>query len=360
MSSSCHVVDMRSDTVTKPTAEMRRAMAEAEVGDDVLGEDPTINLLQEKAARLLGKEAALFVPSGTMANLISVLTHCSRRGEEAIIGDRSHIAMWEQGGVSQLGGVFVRTVKNLPDGSLDLDELCSKILTDSHRGHCSITRLICVENTHNFMGGRALSPQYMDKLAAIAQKFGIRIHVDGARLFNAAMALGVPATELVKHADSVNICLSKGLGAPVGSLVVGSREFIATAHKMRKVVGGGMRQAGILAAAGIISLDEIRLRLQQDHDNAKRLAEGLAEMADLGVKIDPSAVQTNIVIFHLQRADLAPEEFCARLNSPSNGNVVVKVSPVIGPIVRAVIHHQVSREDVELSLVRIKDVLRSV
>ena len=357
---SSRVVDMRSDTVTKPTPEMRRAMAEAEVGDDVFGEDPTVNLLQEKAAKVLGKEAALYVPSGTMGNLISVMCHCAHRGDEVIIGDRSHIAMWEQGGVAQLGGVFPRLLKNKPDGTLDIDEIRSTIMTDTHDNHCTLTRLVCIENTHNFTGGQPITPAYMDELVSVTHQYGIKIHVDGARLFNAATALGVSAAELVKHADSVSICLSKGLAAPVGSLVVGSKSFIAEAHKVRKSLGGGMRQVGILAAAGIIALEKMSLRLQEDHDNAKRLANGLAAMKELGIQIDPAMVKSNLVVFQLIRSDITPDEFCSRLEVPAgDGGGVVRILPVTGQLIRAVINYHITVEDVDIALAKITDVLKT-
>ena len=357
---SSRVVDMRSDTVTKPTPEMRRAMAEAEVGDDVFGEDPTVNLLQEKAAKVLGKEAALYVPSGTMGNLISVMCHCPRRGDEVIIGDRSHIAMWEQGGVAQLGGVFPRLLKNKPDGTLDIDEIRSTIMTDTHDNHCTLTRLVCIENTHNFTGGQPITPAYMDELVSVTHQYGIKIHIDGARLFNAATALGVSAAELVKHADSVSICLSKGLAAPVGSLVVGSKSFIAEAHKVRKSLGGGMRQVGILAAAGIIALEKMSLRLQEDHDNAKRLANGLATMKELGIQIDPAMVKSNLVVFQLIRSDITPDEFCSRLEVPAgDGGGVVRILPVTGQLIRAVINYHITMEDVDIALAKITDVLKT-
>ena len=230
-------IDMRSDTVTKPTEEMRHAMINAEVDDDVYGQDPTVAKLQEKLAAILCKKSGLFFPSGTMANLTSLMVHADRRGDEVILGDRSHIAMWEQGGVAQIAGVFPRQVRNLPDGTLDLEELQGKIFYGGQDGHQCCTRLVCVENTHNYCGGKAISANFMEKLYSITKDKGIKIHVDGARLFNAATALGVEASELVKHADSVSICLSKGLGAPVGSVVVGTKEFTDRCRRVRKVLG---------------------------------------------------------------------------------------------------------------------------
>lgn len=352
------IVDMRSDTVTKPTQRMREAMMQADVGDDVYGEDPSVNLLQQTAARMLGKEAALFVPTGTMSNLVSILGHCWQRGDEVFMGDFSHMAIFEQGGVAQLGGVFPRQVKNFPDGTLDLDDLCRKAHPDGRNTHFSISRVICVENSHNFMGGRVITPQYMDDVGVVAKKLGLKIHVDGARLFNAATALGIPAAELVKQADSVNICLSKGLGAPVGSLVVGSSEHIQRAQRLRKVLGGGMRQAGVLAAPGLIALEQMSQRLQDDHDRARQLARGLDQMTELGVKVDLATVETNIVVFHVQRDDLTAPEFCERLaTTTSDGDTVVKISPRNATQMRAVTHHHISSEDIDAALTKMQDVL---
>ena len=352
-------VDLRSDTVTKPTDEMRVAMFEAEVGDDVYGDDPTVNKLEEKASEMLGKEAALYVPSGTMANLISVMAHCSGRGEEVLLGDRSHISMFEQGGIAQLGGVHPRTVRNLPDGTLDLDELKSKIMPDNI--HHPVTRLICVENTHNGMGGRVIRPEFMDKLAEIVCGTNIRIHMDGARIFNAATALGIPVTKLLEHADSVSVCLSKGLGAPIGSVITGNKEFIGRARRLRKVLGGGMRQAGVIAAPALIALETMSKNLHVDHDNAKRLAKGLAAMKDVGIEIDLSVVETNIVFFRLVRDDMTANEFASHLASYEKGHkkqVIVKIEPKSAQLIRVVTHHQVSQEDVDLTLEKMKRILR--
>ncbi|MEZ4683833.1 MAG: low-specificity L-threonine aldolase [Caldilineaceae bacterium] len=248
-----HILDLRSDTVTKPTAAMRQAMAEAEVGDDVYGEDPTINRLEAMTAEMLGKEAALYVASGTMGNLTAVLAHCNR-GDEIILGDRCHIFRSEQGGAAALGGVHPMAIRNQADGTLDLAEVEANIRGDNE--HYPVTKLICVENTHNFCGGRVLSLDYMDAIGDLAHQHGLKLHVDGARLWNAAVALGVAPARLLKHADTASVCLSKGLAAPVGSLVAGDKAFIARARRMRKVAGGGMRQAGILAAAGIVAITE--------------------------------------------------------------------------------------------------------
>ena len=351
-------IDLRSDTVTKPTDQMRVAMFEAEVGDDVFGDDPTVNQLEEKASEMFGKEAALYVPSGTMGNLISVMTHCSGRGEEVILGDCSHISLYEQGGVAQLGGVHPRTVLNLPDGTLDLDEVKRKIMPDNI--HHTITRLICVENTHNAMGGCVIHPEFMDKVAEIVCDTNIKIHVDGARIFNAATALGLPVSKLLEHADSVSVCLSKGLGAPVGSVIAGKKDFIQRARRLRKALGGGMRQAGVIAAPALIALETMSQNLHIDHDNAKRLAQGLAAMKDLGIQIDPSTVETNIVIFRLVRDDMTAMEFANSLGNPEEGQkkqVIVKIAPKNTQLIRLVTHHQVTQEDVDLTLEKMKRIL---
>lgn len=289
------IVDLRSDTVTQPTPAMRQAMANAEVGDDVYGEDPTINRLQERAAQMLGKEAALFVASGTMGNLSAILAHCGR-GDEVIVGDKSHTFLYEAGGISALGGVHSYQVPNLPDGTLDLAAVREAVRSDDV--HYPRSRLICLENTHNRCGGVALSVEYTRQVRALADEFGLRLHLDGARLFNAAVALGVSARDLAAPADSVSICLSKGLCAPVGSLVLGSGEFIETARRIRKQLGGGMRQAGVLAAAGLIALEEMTQRLGEDHARARRLAQGLAALP--GVSLYLGEPQTNMVFLALE------------------------------------------------------------
>jgi threonine aldolase len=285
--------DLRSDTVTKPTPEMREAMAEAEVGDDVYMDDPTVNKLQEKAAEMLGKEDSLFVPSGTMGNLLALLAHC-QRGDEVIVGDKSHIYVNEAGGMSALGGIHPRPIKNQADGSLALDDILASIQTvDVHH---TITRLICLENTQNICGGVALSAEYTQQVGEIARENNLSLHIDGARIFNAAAALNVDVKELVAPADSVMFCLSKGLVAPVGSMLVGSQKFIARARHLRKMLGGGMRQVGVLAAAGLISLETMTARLGQDHARARILFEGLKQV--WGLRLDASPT-SNMVYFDL-------------------------------------------------------------
>ncbi len=288
-------VDLRSDTVTKPTPEMREAMAEAEVGDDVYMDDPTVNKLQEKAAEMLGKEDSLFVPSGTMGNLLALLVHC-QRGDEIIVGEKSHIYMNEAGGSAALGGIHSRPLKNQSDGTLLLDEIRDAIQTEDV--HHTITRLICVENTQNVCGGVPLSLEYMQAVGKIADENNLLFHVDGARIFNASAALKVSIKDLVAPADSVMFCLSKGLVAPVGSMLVGTQKFINRARHLRKMLGGGMRQAGILAAAGLISLEKMTTRLEQDHIRAKKLSEGLKNIR--GLVLDAAeGTSTNMVYFNL-------------------------------------------------------------
>jgi len=286
-------IDLRSDTVTKPTPEMREAMAEAEVGDDVYMDDPTVNKLQAKAAQMLGKEDSLFVPSGTMGNLLALLVHC-QRGDEVIVGDQSHIYVNEAGGMSALGGLHPRPVKNQADGTLALDDILASIQTEDV--HHTITRLICLENTQNICGGVPLSVDYTRSVGKIARDHNLLLHLDGARIFNGASALNVSVKDLVQPADSVMFCLSKGLAAPVGSILVGSKKFISRARHLRKMLGGGMRQVGVLAAAGLIALEKMSTRLGQDHARAKILFEGLKQVQGLKLDASPSS---NMVYFDL-------------------------------------------------------------
>lgn len=286
------VVDLRSDTVTKPTAAMRVAMANAEVDDDVLGVDPTISALQKQMAKIMGKEGGLFVPSGTMGNLIAVLVHCEVRGSEVILGTDSHISVYEQGGISTLGGVHPRTVPNNSDGTMDLSKLEAAIRYELD-DHLPITRLICLENTQARCGGRCLSAEYTDKVGELAKSYGLQLHIDGARIFNASIALGVAPERLVRAADSVSVCLSKGLATPVGTVLVGSNKFITKAKRLRKALGGGMRQVGILGAAGLVALRDMVGLLEVDHANARIMAEGLNAVK--GLHVDMDIVETNIV-----------------------------------------------------------------
>lgn len=335
---------MRSDTVTHPTPEMRRAMYEAEVGDDVWGDDPTVIRLEEMAAQRLGKESALFCASGTMSNLVAVLTHCTR-GHEMIVGDRAHMFLNEAGNASALAGVHVRTVPNDEQGRMDPSQVEAAI-----RGvniHFPRTGLVCLENTHNQCGGTVLTPQETASVAEVAHHHGIPVHLDGARIFNAAVFLRLPVAELAEAADSVCFCISKGLSAPIGSLLAGTREFIAEARRWRQAVGGGMRQVGVIAAAGIVSLETMVDRLEEDHQNAYRLAQGLANVS--GVEMDPERVQTNIVFFQVSAMPLA--ELVARLEERG-----VKVWSGGGRI-RMVTHHGITADDVDETVAAVREVV---
>ena len=287
-------IDLRSDTVTQPTEAMRQAMANAAVGDDVYGEDPTVNKLQEIAAEKMGKQAGLFVPSGTMGNLAAILTHCGR-GDEVILGNKAHTFLYEAGGISALGGVHSCQLPNQQDGTLILEDIQDAFRSSDD--HQPISRLVCLENTHNRCGGVSLSADYTWSVAELAHLNGLCLHLDGARIFNAAVAEGVPASELAIPADSVTFCLSKGLSAPVGSVLCGSREFINKAHHIRKQLGGGMRQAGILAAAGIVALETMVDRLVEDHKRAIYLAQGLSFLPWLSM--DTGTPYTNMIFMSL-------------------------------------------------------------
>jgi len=288
------IIDLRSDTVTRPTEAMRRAMLAAELGDDVYGEDPTVNRLQELVAEMTGKEAALFVPSGTQGNLLAILSHC-QRGEEYIAGQQAHCYRYEAGGAAVFGGVQPQPIDFEANGSLDLAKVAAAIKPIDD--HFAITRLLCLENTR---GGRVLPLNYQAEASTFAKEHGLKLHLDGARVFNAAVSQQVPLSRIAQYYDSVSICLSKGLGAPVGSVLVGSSELIARAHRWRKMAGGGMRQAGVLAAAGIHALENNIERLAEDHRNAGELAAGLSGID--GLDVDMDAVETNMVFVTMNPA----------------------------------------------------------
>jgi len=302
-------IDLRSDTVTLPTPEMYAAMAEAPLGDDVMGEDPTVKRLEAAAAARLGKEAALLVPTGTMANLAAVLAH-TRRGDEVILEAEAHIFYYEAAGLSVAGGLMPRPLPG-HQGALDPADVAAAIRPDDV--HFPRTGLVCLENTHNRAGGTVISLEQTRAVCAVAHAAGVPVHVDGARIFNAALALGVDAATLVADADSVSFCLSKSLSAPVGSLIVGTREFIGRARRARKMLGGGMRQAGVIAAAGLVALEQMVDRLAEDHANARRLGEQLAALP--GVAVDLATVQTNMVRFSVEPSGLEAAEFVARLRA---------------------------------------------
>ena len=342
------IVDLRSDTVTRPTPEMRRAMAEAQVGDDVLGDDPTVNRLQAMAAERLGKEAALFVPSGTMGNLAAVLSHCGR-GDEIILGDQCHTAMYEAGGVAAVGGIHPRTLATRPDGTLPLEAIEAAIRPDDV--HFPTTRLICLENTHNRCGGVALSLDYTIGVGKLAREKGLRFHLDGARIFNAAAATGNSAKEMAAPADSVTFCLSKALCAPVGSVLCGDGAFIYRARRIRKQLGGGMRQAGVIAAAGIVALETMVDRLGEDHARARRLAEGLRSVPGLTLETDPPP--TNMVYLRLSAEE--PLDGPALVRALAKYDVLALAS---GPRrIRLVLHHDVDDAGVERAVAAFRHVL---
>ena len=337
------IIDLRSDTITKPTEAMRRAMAGAEVGDDVYGEDPSINRLQERAAEMLGKEAGLLMASGTMSNLVAVLSHC-QRGDEVVMGDQAHIFWNESAGASALAGAQIRLVPNGPQGEISAGDLQAAIRPRGNV-HMPPTTLVCLENTHNRCSGGVLTPQDTRAVADVAHAAGAKVHLDGARVFNAAVALEVPASELVKDVDDVSFCLSKALSCPVGSVLCGDQDFIDEALRWRKMVGGGMRQAGILAAAGLIALDTMVDRLADDHANARRLAQGLANID--GLTVDPDSIQTNIVIFDV---DQSVGMASGLINALKEEDVLVS-SP--GPqSIRMVTHREVDSADIEDALAR--------
>jgi threonine aldolase len=359
------IIDLRSDTVTHPTDAMRRAMGAAEVGDDVFGDDPTVNALEARAADLLGKEAGLFVASGTMGNLVSLMAHLPR-GHEAIAGATTHTVMDEAGGHAVVVGATIRPLAERPDGTLDPAAI-AEAFRDPTDLHEPITGLIALENTHAHTGGRPLSVAYTRTVAAIAHERGVPLHVDGARFFNAVVALGTTARTLAAPADSVTFCLSKGLSAPIGSVVVGARDFVARARRARKLVGGGMRQVGVLAAAGLVALDDgpdgMIPRLAEDHANARRLAQGLAAMDAIrspgGIAqpggddaLDPSRAVTNFVLFRVDRDRAA---FLAALEA--RGLLMV---PYANGAVRAVTHHGIGATEIDRALGIVAAVLRDV
>jgi threonine aldolase len=343
-------IDLRSDTVSWPTQAMRDAMANAQVGDDVWGDDPTVHHLQAMAAQRMGKEAALFVPSGTMANLVSALVHCGR-GDELILGDQSHTFRYEAGGVSAIGSIHPHTLHNRTDGTIALEDVAGAIRPRDNP-HFPRTAAIFVENTHNICGGVAIPPPYFQALRQIADHHGVSIHLDGARIFNAAIALGCAVEDITQHVDTVSFCLSKGLCAPVGSVICGPAGFVEQANRMRKVLGGGMRQAGIIAAAGIVALEQMVDRLADDHRNARRLAEGLAQIE--GIEIDPVAVQTNLVFFGLNdKVPIDPGTLIRRLDQEHN----VKIGSRGGRRFRAVTHFWITPERIEIAVEGFRAVL---
>jgi threonine aldolase len=339
------IVDLRSDTVTQPTEEMRDAMRNAVVGDDYFREDPTVAELEELAAAKLGKEAGLFVTSGTMGNLVSILTH-TQRGDGIILEAEAHIYRCETAHLAAVAGVMPKRVKG-NKGVLDPADVEEAIFAEGVL--YPRTSLVCIENTHNAAGGTCVTPEQMSALKKVADNHGMAIHVDGARIFSAAVALGVNPQELARDADSVTFCLSKNLACPFGSLIVASREFIGRVRKNRQMVGGGMRQAGIMAAAGVVALRTMIDRLSEDHDNARALADGLVE---LGFEIDMETVQTNMVFLEVPSEMMEAKKFVQDV-----GELGVRVNPPIGRRVRMVTHYGITREDIEYALQSVKEVI---
>ncbi len=340
-------VDLRSDTVTHPSPEMRRAMYEAELGDDVYGDDPTVNHLQERAAELLGKEAGLFVSSGTQGNLVSMLAH-AQRGEEVLVGDQCHIMNNEAGGSMVLGSIVLYPIQTDEFGFLNPDYIKEAVKPRDY--HKPTTRLLAIENTHNASSGRALNAEQMKAMADAGHEKGLSVHLDGARIFNAAVALDVPVADLTEHVDSVTFCLSKGLSCPIGSIVVGSEGFIQEADRWRKMLGSGMRQVGIIAAAGLVALDSMIERMQEDHDSARHIASRMAEMN--GISVDPEHIQTNIIRFKVP---------------PHTGNQIASRLKEEGVYInggdsdlRIVTHYGVTNDDYEFAISALDRVMREI
>ena len=345
------LIDLRSDTVTKPTDEMRRAMAGAEVGDDVYGEDPSVNELQDRSAALLGHEAGLLTASGTMSNLLATLTYCSH-GDEIVMGDQAHMFWNEGGGQAALAGVQTRLIPQSASGGMDASVLARNIRPGGNP-HVAATKLVCLENTHNRCSGMVMTPADTKSVCDVSHASAVAVHLDGARIFNAAVALEVPVAELTRDVDDASFCLSKALSCPVGSVLVGSKEFIKEANRWRKMVGGGMRQAGVLAAAGLVALETMVDRLAEDHQNARRLAAGLANID--GLTIDTELIQTNIVIFNVDGHVGPVPDFIKAM-----AQAEVLVSYPGESSVRMVTHRHISGGDVEDTLSRTSKVVREL
>ena len=340
-------IDLRSDTVTHPSPEMRQAMYDAELGDDVFGDDPTVIRLQEKAAEMLGKEAGIFVSSGTQSNLVAVLSQ-AQRGDEIIVGDQCHILNSEAGGFAVLGSVYPQSIPTQPDGTLDTDDILGAVKPDDvHRAR---TVLLCIENTHNGTSGMPITPEATKEMADAGRSKGLRVHLDGARIFNAAVALECPPDALTADVDSVGFCLSKGLSCPVGSVLCGDEDFIKEAGRWRKMLGGGMRQVGVLAAAGIVALDTMIDRMAEDHVNAKRLAIGLADID--GIEVDPERIHTNLV----------------RFNTPSGNGVELSAGleeegvlvPPNANGMRMATHYGIDSDDVDYTIAATAKVMKAI
>ncbi|KAJ3645990.1 hypothetical protein Zmor_023604 [Zophobas morio] len=359
-SSAVHVVDLRSDTISKPTPEMREAMANAVVGDDVFGEDPTVAELERRSAELLGKEDALFVCSGTMANLIAIMVHCSHRGSEIISGDNGHTFRFEQGGPAQIAGVQTSLLKNNDDGTFNLDELRDSIRKnpDCHEPY---TSLVILENTHNMCGGKVLPLNWIEKVRNLTKEYNLPVHMDGARVMNAAVYLKVPVERVVRDVDTVCFCLSKGLGAPIGSVLAGSKAFIDKSRRMRKVLGGGWRQAGVIAAAGLVALDKMIDRLQVDHDHIMQIAKAVDNLKSDIFKVDLPSVHTNILMMYIDRSKVAVKEVIYRFAKVFKTDIVkvsVRASSIRPDCIRFVTYWQITDEDIRDTIDRITFVIK--
>lgn len=352
------IVDLRSDTLTKPTAAMRKAMFEAEVGDDVFEEDPTVKELQKKAAALLGKEDALFVSSGTMGVIIAVMNHCNVRGSEAYCGDESHVFLHEQGAAAQIAGVSLCTLPNKEDGTFDLKKLDSAIRTD--RIHEPISKLILVENTIN---GKIIPQSWVEELMVVARKHNLRTHLDGARLWNASVASGISVKELVAPFDSVSFCLSKGLGAPIGSMLCGSKSFIADAKRRRKVLGGAMRQVGVIAAAGIVALEETVPRLAEDHKRALAIAQAINQLNSKVFSVNMKTVQTNMIFINVDvDGGVSAVTLMKRLHqvddSDKDDKIIIRCMALSETLVRLVLHYDIDDSMVDAAIRKLKYVIK--
>ena len=351
-------IDLRSDTVTLPSDEMRAAILSAKLGDDVFGEDPTVNELEEKASKIMGKEAGLLVPSGTMGNLVSILIHC-QRGTEIILGDKSHTFIYEAGGISAFGGIHSHQLKNQANGTIKISDIQSAIRMDNV--HFPKTSAITLENTHNLCNGSPLSSTYVQDVAHIAHDNDMKLHIDGARIFNAAVAQNIDVMDLVADTDSVTFCLSKGLSAPVGSIICGNKEFIYHARRNRKALGGGMRQAGVIAAAGIIALDNMLNQIRKDHQNTKLLAEGISNIN--GLSVDAEIIKSNILYFNIDKDSMRSE----KLNKQTKNIDIYPFEIVLDNIhffeshrscFRLVTHYGITRKDVDKTLLVLEDLVK--
>ena len=337
------IIDLRSDTVTLPSDQMREAMANAVLGDDVFNEDPTVNALEKKAAEIMGKGAALLVPSGTMGNLASILAHCDR-GTEIILGHKSHTFIYEAGGISSFGGIHSRQLINNDVGLMDVNEIKSAIREDNV--HYPITSAISLENTHNMCFGSPIHIDYISSVSDIAKENNLKLHVDGARIFNAAVSLNIDVKDLVNNVDSVTFCLSKGLAGPIGSIICGSEDFIFKARRHRKALGGGMRQAGIIASAGIIALDNYKLQIKEDHENARLVADGISNIN--GLYIQSKHIKTNIIFFELRTDKISAKELLIKMLS--KGIKFLETSP---NQFRLVTHFGITKSDISKTLIEL-------